>query len=334
MNPQLGQELIPENEDQLIQILIKKSMEDLDEKGRPMLRQQHPKSHGLVKGEFLVEPNLPEFLKIGVFQQEKFDILIRFSNSNSKRINGHLQPDTVGDGRGMAIKLLNVGDNQNTEQDFIAINHPVMFIKDVKGYLDLGVVKKAIAEGKIILQPNKPPQIPDELQETFQSIAYAFEILNQIQAKVITCPLDVICWSTTPYKLGDQAIKFQFVPQQTQTFKPETAENLDNYLREEMKKYLEHHDAYFDFKVQLQTNPETMPIEDPTIEWPVSESPFIKVATIKIPQQIFDTEDIKKQDERLSFSPWHCLPEHQPLGGVNRARNKVYSQLSQKRMMT
>ena len=57
------------------------------------------------------------------------------------------------------------------------------------------------------------------------------------------------------------------------------------------------------------------------------------MATIKIFQQEFDTEEVKQQDESLSFSPWHCLPEHQPLGGVNRARNKIYNQLSEKRKL-
>lgn len=37
-------------------------------------------------------------------------------------------PNTVGGARGMAIKLLNVGENQTAEQDFVMINHPVMAI--------------------------------------------------------------------------------------------------------------------------------------------------------------------------------------------------------------
>jgi hypothetical protein len=28
--------------------------------------------------------------------------------------------------------------------------------------------------------------------------------------------------------------------------------------------------------------------------------------------------------ERAVFSPWHCLPEHQPVGSINRLRKEVY----------
>ena len=32
--------------------------------------------------------------------------------------------------------------------------------------------------------------------------------------------------------------------------------------------------------------------------------------------------------EHLSFTPWHSLPEHRPIGGVNRIRKTVYEQIS------
>jgi catalase len=329
---ELGKEYPLAGEDKLIDILLASLSQDLDDKGQPMLRQQHPKSHGLVKGEFIVDSNLPEDLKIGVFQREKYDVLIRFSNGSNKRKDGHLQSDMVGDARGIAIKLLNVGQNNN-EQDFVGINHPVMFIKDIKGYLDFGLVQKGMVEGKVILKPGEPPQVDDEFREPFQASAYAFGILKEIAAKATTSPLDIIYWSTTPYKLGEKAIKYQMVPHQTQTFNPQNAQDQDNYLREGIKQYLQKREAYFDFKIQFQTDADKMLIEDPTIEWKESDSPFIKVATIKIFQQEFDTAEVKQQDESLSFSPWHCLPEHRPLGGVNRARNKIYTQLSEKRKL-
>ncbi|MEK1942330.1 MAG: hypothetical protein AAAB16_18325, partial [Pseudomonas sp.] len=29
-----------------------------------------------------------------------------------------------------------------------------------------------------------------------------------------------------------------------------------------------------------------------------------------------------------SFNPWHALPEHRPLGGINRLRKAVYEAVS------
>jgi hypothetical protein len=35
--------------------------------------------------------------------------------------------------------------------------------------------------------------------------------------------------------------------------------------------------------------------------------------------------------ENLSFSPWHSLPEHRPLGLVNRVRKVAYREISKLR---
>jgi hypothetical protein len=33
----------------------------------------------------------------------------------------------------------------------------------------------------------------------------------------------------------------------------------------------------------------------------------------------------------LSYNPWHCVPEHRPLGNQSRARHRMYRELSQLR---
>jgi hypothetical protein len=35
--------------------------------------------------------------------------------------------------------------------------------------------------------------------------------------------------------------------------------------------------------------------------------------------------------EKIAFNPWNALPEHQPLGGMNRARKMVYTELAKLR---
>ncbi|MBP5975226.1 hypothetical protein HW132_21435 [Brasilonema sp. CT11] len=62
-------------------------------------------------------------------------------------------------------------------------------------------------------------------------------------------------------------------------------------------------------------------------EWKEEDSPFIKIATIKIPSQKFDFDERKRLDEGLSFNPWHTLPEHEPIGSVNLARKKFIKNL-------
>jgi hypothetical protein len=104
-----------------------------------------------------------------------------------------------------------------------------------------------------------------------------------------------------------------------------------DYLTEAMVRTLNTEDVEFDFMVQFQTDPARMPIEDPSIAWKESESPFIKVATVHIPKQEFASPAQMEFGDNLSFTPWHSLPEHRPLGGIQRARRTVYQTISKLR---
>jgi hypothetical protein len=68
-----------------------------------------------------------------------------------------------------------------------------------------------------------------------------------------------------------------------------------------------------------------MPIEDPTVAW---TSQYIKVASLTIHPQTFDSNARMEFGDNLSFNPWHSLPEHRPLGSFNRVRKRVYEVMS------
>ena len=74
-----------------------------------------------------------------------------------------------------------------------------------------------------------------------------------------------------------------------------------------------------------------MSVENSTIEWKEAQAPFYKVASILIPQQDFDTEEQNRFCENLSFTPWHALAEHRPLGVNNRLRKTIYERISRVR---
>jgi hypothetical protein len=71
-----------------------------------------------------------------------------------------------------------------------------------------------------------------------------------------------------------------------------------------------------------------MPIEDAGQQWDEAKSPFLKVATLHVPRQKFRSAQRARQAEALSFSPAHSIAAHAPLGGLNRARGKIYEALS------
>jgi ketosteroid isomerase-like protein len=126
----------------------------------------------------------------------------------------------------------------------------------------------------------------------------------------------------------DKAVKFSVRPCEGQEFVSPAGETNADYLSENLAAHLRERSACFDFMVQARMDPRTMPIEDPTIEWREDEAPFVTVARLTIAPQ---TPDVGEFCESTSFTPWHSLPEHQPLGGINRARKAVYQVVSRLR---
>ena len=300
------------------------SLQTQKERG-PKLRQLHPKSHGLVSGKFTIEKNISEKCKVGVFAQPKeYDIWVRFSNGSPPKEHERnvLHPDQKGDVRGMAIKLKNVAgekvpSDEDDTQDFVLINHHVFFLPDVQGYIDFGQFQAS---------PN--PELEKKLEDSLK-------ILGAINNKIIGNPLSIQYWSTTPYKLGSNFIKFSVKPHELET-SPSSLSSLpksESYLREVMVKYLttDQKQATFDFFIQFYVDEDQTPIENPMKEWEEAVSPSIKVATITIPSQIFDCDERKKLDESLSFTPWHTLPEHEPVGSVNLSRRRIYQATAEAR---
>jgi hypothetical protein len=138
-------------------------------------------------------------------------------------------------------------------------------------------------------------------------------------------PFSIPYYSSTPYQFGDDdtAVKYLIKPSDQNQLEYTDEKNKD-YLRANMAATLKKNEILFDFCIQFQKDPYSMPIEDPTVRW---TSPFTKVATIRIPQQVFDTAKQNEFGENLIFNIWHSLPEHRPIGGFNRARRRIYEAL-------
>jgi Dyp-type peroxidase family len=114
-----------------------------------------------------------------------------------------------------------------------------------------------------------------------------------------------------------------------------------DFLRHAMMKTLSEGDAKFEIEVQLQRTPiRAMPIDNATVRWPERRSRFEPVATLTIPRQVFwpepgmpepvqkATERMMALGENMSFNPWHALESHTPLGQINEARRRIYTDIS------
>ncbi len=285
------------------------------------LRTGNTKTHGIVRAEFIVRDDIPAHMRKGVFAEPKtYRAYVRFSGPGP---DVPRDIDDVGFGS-CAIKLMGVPgpkllDEKNT-QDFVSVCTPTFVTPNIVANATL---QKYILRGTPIFYFFAPgaTHIMDFLMQS---------LWNETQYN----PLEGRYWSTVPYLLGEgQAMMYSIRSRITTRSRIEGIpfHPADNYLRDNMVKTLSERDVDMDFMVQVQTDPHKMPIENAGVRWPESLSPFVPVATIRIPKQKFDSEAQFAFAHNLSINPWHCIPEHRPLGNQSRARKRMYFEMSQLR---
>lgn len=334
-------------------VKLEKLIADLKAEGKDpkgvakAIRDAHSHAHGCVRAKFRVlsdaelarnpgfTPELLSQLRQGLFAEEKsYRAWIRYSNGS-----GEPKLDFIPDGRGMAIKVTGVeGDrfkldktDELATQDFLMINFPRFFVKDVKDYA--GFFKD---QGEFL-----------KTHEEERKIA------GGIAMQIVTSPIETAYFSMTPVLYGKNAVKYHARPCEPwkqsleigdldlkpliavlKTLKSPTdiaahvkelSPKYDRYLRQALKNGLEKTGACYDFFVQFHETQKSEPIEDPTVEW---KTPFYRVARVSIPKQDFTQGRQDEFCENMALTPWHAKVEHQPLGGVQRVRKPIYESIS------
>jgi hypothetical protein len=314
----------PPNDQEMIDAVVDFQI-NLMKQTDPAHRGQHPKMHGCVRGEFRVLDALEKDVAVGIFAEPRsYPVWIRFSN-------GFSQDDRDPDFHGMAIKLMGVpgeklGEEQQT-QDFILADTSYFFAGTVERLL-LFMQQKV----GLVMQGKTP-------QEQLQALSVDFpgEVERFLKTvRPAPAPLvDAQYWSCVPYRLDNRAVKYMAAPSANNAVPSpyDSRPDSENYARAALVERLASgsEPAVLDFHIQTQTCSESEPVEDASVEW---KSPFTRVAEITIPAQTFNTTNQDTFGEKLSFNPWHSLPEHQPLGGLNRSRRIVYAKSSHLRHET
>lgn len=99
-----------------------------------------------------------------------------------------------------------------------------------------------------------------------------------------------------------------------------------------MVEFFRTREAEFDIGIQLRTDLDRMPVEDASVEWPESESPYEPVARLLLAaQDAYSPARADFVEEDLSFCPAHSLAAHRPLGSLMRARMHAYEVLGAER---
>lgn len=282
------------------------------------LRAGNTKTHGLLRAEFEVLPDLPDELRQGVFQTARtYKAWVRFAGP------GPFAPADVDDNGilSISIKLLGVegekllADDERMTQDFTGISAPTFTTPDVRENLKL---QKHIYAGTPVLYFLSP--FDSHLLDAIQQGLYAKLYGNPLEAEYFSC---------VPYLFGEgRAVQYSIRPRLVGERTRVPRRPPPNYLREAMAKTLGEREVVFDFMVQFQTDAHRMPIENASVRWPEKLSPYRRVATLRIPAQKFDSPEQLDYDRKLSFNPWHCIAAHRPLGNQNRARRHIYLETS------
>ena len=282
-------------------------------------RAGNTKTHGVVRGRFIIRPDLPDAMRQGVFSAPReFPAWVRFAGPGPG-----LPPDIDDVGvLSFGIKLMGVDgakclDDEQFTQDFTGISTPTFTTPNV---VENAKLQTWINRGLPLFYFVNPgdPHLLDA-------------VMQGLWARTQTSPLETEYWSCVPYLLGaGQAMRYSIHPVGTSRTRVPNLPGRppDNYLREAMAATLNEGPASFEFRIQVQTDPSSMPIEDASIIWSQSLSPPIPAATLVLERQVFDSPAQLAFADRLSFNPWHALAEHRPLGNQNRARKRIYQELS------
>ncbi len=290
-------------------------------------RGVHAKGHGLLHGELVVHGGLPAELAQGLFAKAgSYPVVMRLST-----LPGDILDDSVSTPRGLAVKVIGVegarlpGSDGDVTQDFVLVNGPAFSAPTPEKFL--GSLKTLAsttdkAEGaKIALST-----VARGAEAALEAVGGKSATLTTMGGQPRTNILGETFYSQVPFLFGEYVAKFSVAPVfDLGALTGAAIGDGPDALREAVSAYFREHGGEWDFRVQLCTDLDTMPIEDASVPWPEDASPYVTVARLKAgPQDSWSAGSVKAVDDGLAFSPWHGLAAHRPLGGVNRARNTTY----------
>lgn len=299
------------------------------------VRSLHAKGHGVVNGSLHISEDLPPQYAQGLFNPGTcYRAIMRFST-----IPGDVLDDNVSTPRGLALKIYGFeGDFLGSErseqaQDFLLVNGATFPSPTIKGF------------GKNVSLLAKTTNKGNGLKKLLSSLLQATEqFLEKLGIKSATLVslgghpqtnlLGETYFSQTPILYGEYMAKVRLKPLSNNllalTNQPVDLKDKPNGLRESVSEFFKHHAATWAIQVQLCTDIEKMPIEDSSINWSEELSPYVTVGTVDFqPQSSWDEHFTSNIENALSFSPWHALKLHRPLGSIMRARQSAYQQSAQ-----
>jgi hypothetical protein len=246
---------------------------------------------------------------------------------------GDILPDSVSTPRGLAIKIVGVQgarlpDSENdVTQDFVMVNGPAFQTSNAKAFLKSLKLLAATtdkAEGAKVAMS----AVMRGTEKVIEAFGGKSGTIRGMGGEPASHPLGETYYTGVPILYGRYMAKLSVVPV-SEDLTMLTDQHIDvshskTAIREAM---IEHFDVYggeWEVRIQLCTDLETMPIEDAAKVWPEEESPYVTVARLRVQPQTAWSEERSQVIDAMSFSPWHGLEAHRPLGSIMRLRKSAY----------
>ena len=306
--------------------------ETVEKRERHAVRASHAKSSACAIGDITIAPDLPPELAQGLFAAPGVhSVAVRFAQGPGETLG-----DRVSTHRGMSIKVFGVKGEKLTghggdTQDFVLATGTTFPSGTASGFLS-----DAKKIGAATSAPESVKSAVSSAARNFNKVLHAFgtELPKaDFFGHPFSHPLSDPYYSQAPVRYGDYVAKlgaFPATPEQDRLkdWRLDPKQDEDGF-RHATVAFFGQHDVVFELRAQLWANEETQPIEDASVDWSTDESPYVTVATIRLPRQ--DAYSAARQqyfDEVMTFRPAHSLAAHRPLGSVMRARLQVYRALS------
>ena len=335
-------ETIDPNIDELIEQIVafweKRGRESPTTEGTGRaVRGAHAKTLGVVRAEVEFLADVPAPYAQGIYSTPgRHGVLMRFSSANN-----HLGPDAhLGPVMGLAIKMFDIDGTKLVDDepdcrtfDLVMKNSPFFVANTARKYLVLQEIGNDAGQYLARGKDGFRDFLADFLtgKGTFEQSDWAWEELfayvKTATQTPVRNPLVPPYWSMGAVRHGDYVAKVRVAPTED-SLERVTHRELDltsapDVFGPALAEELAARAYEFDLQIQLCADLERMPVNDTTVEWPESISPFVTVGRIHLPAQRISETDNDKADA-LAFNQWRVTAEHRPLGEIMQVR-KIYS---------
>jgi hypothetical protein len=299
--------------------------------GGHAIRSVHAKTHGILEGYLEVDSGLPLELAQGLFARPaRYPVVMRFST-----IPGDILDDRVSTPRGLSVKVIGVsgerlsGSEDDVTQDFLLVNGPSFGAPTPKKFLPVITLLSKTTDRFEGLKRGLSV-VMRQLQNAIVAISgKPNSTVATLGGQPETHILGDTFYNQAPIRFGEFITKISISPLSSNLNalkqKKLSLSGAPNGIREAVVDFFKENGAVWEIRAQLCTDLELMPIENAAVVWPEEVSPYRRIGQIQVgPQLAWSEARSSAVDDGMQFSPWHGIADHRPLGGIMRARKRVY----------